>query len=239
MKRKPVKKHPHGESLVSLFSLGDVSDMDPRKVVAKIDGGELSQVNQVYKLLMKADAKRGIGKGFEEVTNPNRMVDEYNTRTKGMNKTQMVVATLIATVTFAAAFQVPGGYDKDGTATLAKEAAFQVFVVTDAIALSCSVTAVFLSFILPLLRDRWPLKLIKFVAILTLIAVVAMLVAFAAGLYVVLTDSLWLGISTCSIVFGLSSILVLFCKIFLNSDRRSDAKALNNSKSDDPKSDAS
>ena len=49
-------------------------------------------------------------------------------------ESHLVVAALIATVTFAAAFTLPGGYKSDqGTALLAKKAAFIVFVISDAI----------------------------------------------------------------------------------------------------------
>ncbi|KAF8391796.1 hypothetical protein HHK36_022030 [Tetracentron sinense] len=147
-------------------------------------GPQAKEENQVSRELISANAKRGIANPIIHLDDAKRMVEEYISRTKEINKPQMLVATLIATVTFAAAFQVPGGYQSEGRATLARKAAFQAFVLTDAIALSCSMTAVFLNFIMPLLRGRWPLKTIRFVAILTLVAMVAMLVAFVAGLYV-------------------------------------------------------
>ncbi|KAK2646884.1 hypothetical protein Ddye_022079 [Dipteronia dyeriana] len=50
-----------------------------------------------------------------------------------------LVATLIATVVFAAAFTVPGGADgKTGTPILLKKTLFRVFAISDAIALSSS-----------------------------------------------------------------------------------------------------
>ncbi|KAF8391797.1 hypothetical protein HHK36_022031 [Tetracentron sinense] len=176
-------------------------------------GPQAKEENQVSRELISANAKRGIANPIIHLDDAKRMVEEYISRTKEINKPQMLVATLIATVTFAAAFQVPGGYQSEGRATLARKAAFQAFVLTDAIALSCSMTAVFLNFIMPLLRGRWPLKTIRFVAILTLVAMVAMLVAFVAGLYVVLTKSLWLAIFTCCIVFGIFFSFLVFLEI--------------------------
>ncbi|XP_038976224.1 ankyrin-1-like, partial [Phoenix dactylifera] len=59
-----------------------------------------------------------------------------------------IATVLIATVTFAAGFTVPGDYIADdhpgrGTAVLAKEYAFKVFLVSDASALVCSIVATF------------------------------------------------------------------------------------------------
>ncbi|KAF8391804.1 hypothetical protein HHK36_022038 [Tetracentron sinense] len=139
-----------------------------------------------------------VDKRGQNVSFLHRKEDNKDNTIKEINSNQTTVAALIATVSFAAAFQVPGGYNSnDGTATLAKKAAFQVFVVTDAIALSCSMTAVFLNFMFTLAtltRDHNPRDhnndskidpslTIMFFTILILIAVIAMFAAFVAGLY--------------------------------------------------------
>ena len=68
---------------------------------------------------------------------------------------QTVAATLVATVTLAAGFILPGGYKGDteddpnkGTAILSKNAAFQAFVIANAMAmvLVLSLSAVFYPF---------------------------------------------------------------------------------------------
>ncbi|KAF7146410.1 hypothetical protein RHSIM_Rhsim04G0028500 [Rhododendron simsii] len=65
---------------------------------------------------------------------------------KPLINTMALVATLIATVTFAAVFTMPGGYDTSpdnlGVANLVKNAALKAFIVSDTIAMSCSITAV-------------------------------------------------------------------------------------------------
>ncbi|KAI8561124.1 hypothetical protein RHMOL_Rhmol04G0312800 [Rhododendron molle] len=55
-------------------------------------------------------------------------------------QTIVIVAALIATITFAAAFTIPGGYDGNpgrdqGMAILARESAFKAFVITNTIAM--------------------------------------------------------------------------------------------------------
>lgn len=61
-------------------------------------------------------------------------------------KTGTIASVLIATVAFAAAFTVPGGFIADdhpgaGTAILARRFAFRAFVVSDTMAFVCSIVA--------------------------------------------------------------------------------------------------
>ncbi|XP_039156137.1 protein ACCELERATED CELL DEATH 6-like [Eucalyptus grandis] len=63
---------------------------------------------------------------------------------------RLVVATLVATVTFAAGFAVPGGFDSSdktpkndlGMATMLDKRMFQAFVIRNTIAMFCSMTVV-------------------------------------------------------------------------------------------------
>ncbi|KAH7844113.1 hypothetical protein Vadar_024498 [Vaccinium darrowii] len=60
----------------------------------------------------------------------------------------MIVAILLATISFAASFTIPGGYlqeDADeGMAILVRDAAFKAFVIANTIAVMCSTSFVFL-----------------------------------------------------------------------------------------------
>ena len=70
---------------------------------------------------------------------------------RGTAAQSMLVATLIATVVFAAALTVPGGSNQDtGIPVLLRKKSFIVFAVSDAIALFTSLTSilVFLSIVL-------------------------------------------------------------------------------------------
>ena len=58
---------------------------------------------------------------------------------KDLANFNLVVATIIATVTFAAAFQVPGEYeDKTGLAVLRKNKHFRTFMIFDCLAFGTS-----------------------------------------------------------------------------------------------------
>ncbi|XP_038988038.1 protein ACCELERATED CELL DEATH 6-like [Phoenix dactylifera] len=107
-----------------------------------------------------------------------------------------IAAVLIATVTFAAGFTLPGGYVADdhpgrGTAVLAKEYAFKVFLVSDATALVCSLVATcWLMYAGTSIVDThtriralWGAKNCLWVAF------AGMCTAFAMGIYVVLPPS--------------------------------------------------
>ena len=129
-------------------------------------------------------------------------------------ESHLVVAALIATVTFAAAFTLPGGYKNDrGTAILAKKAVFIVFVISDAMSMVLSILAVFIHFLISLIHgfemvkdkviDEDTTEILFVVATLfTMIGMGTMIIAFVTGTYAVLEPSLELAISTCLI--GLS-----------------------------------
>ncbi|KAM1873766.1 hypothetical protein ACFX13_007566 [Malus domestica] len=68
-----------------------------------------------------------------------------------MGQTLLVVATLITTVTFTAAFTMPGGYNNDvgphqGVALLQSNENFKWFIISDTIAMTCSINAACLLF---------------------------------------------------------------------------------------------
>ncbi|CAL5392640.1 unnamed protein product [Camellia sinensis] len=110
-------------------------------------------------------------------------------------ETNLIVATLIATVTFAAGITMPGGYVNDnkdpnqGMAILTRKAAFKAFVITDTIALTLSSFAV-LTHLYTMTDHPILLELQLGLAFpCTAYAMFAMLVAFITGTYAVLASS--------------------------------------------------
>ncbi|KAM0010900.1 putative ankyrin repeat-containing domain, PGG domain, leucine-rich repeat domain superfamily [Helianthus debilis subsp. tardiflorus] len=104
----------------------------------------------------------------------------------------MVVATLITTIVFVAAFALPGGYDQDtGIPFFRKEPALIIFVIADTVSLISSSTSVLM--FLAILTSRYaerdfleslPRKLLFGLAMLFL-SIVTMMIAFSASFFVV------------------------------------------------------
>ncbi|MCH80699.1 ankyrin repeat protein [Trifolium medium] len=61
---------------------------------------------------------------------------------KDRSNSCMLVATLIATITFAAAITLPGGNNADGMPQLLQEKKFLVFILSDAVAFFFSLTSI-------------------------------------------------------------------------------------------------
>ncbi|XP_019254149.1 PREDICTED: ankyrin repeat-containing protein At5g02620-like [Nicotiana attenuata] len=127
--------------------------------------------------------------------------------------THLIVVTLILTVSFAAGFTIPGGYDGDdgpnkGMAIISKKTAFKAFAVTDTIAMISSTAAVFLHYLATYEEENKRLSRYVVAGVLALVAMIAMMIAFMTGLYVVL-PSTSLAIFIC-VICSLSLALFVF-----------------------------
>ncbi|XP_022753946.1 protein ACCELERATED CELL DEATH 6-like [Durio zibethinus] len=142
-------------------------------------------------------------------------------RSREMSTTLLLMATLIATFTFTAAFTIPGGFrnnDPDeGMAALISRSAFKAFVISDSVAFTSSMTAAVLVFWSSSCQVSESLFMdtLPFSIGLTWIALVAMALAFVTGLFVVLSKTLWLAILVCVIGCSSPAILYLFAPLFL------------------------
>lgn len=104
----------------------------------------------------------------------------------------MIVATLIATVTFTAGFTMPGGFNTLGAPILIRTKAFQAFIITNTLAMVFSSSSV--AFHLFMGRRRKD-NLIDHQTVdlmlgYTSISMMCMAIAFVTGTYPVLQHSL-------------------------------------------------
>lgn len=125
-----------------------------------------------------------------------RLLREGEKWMKNTASSCMVVATLIATVMFAAAFTVPGGNNDKGLPVFLNKRSFLVFIVSDAVALFSSSTSILI--FLSILTSRYaeedflrslPNKLVMGLATL-FISIAAMMIAFSFTLFIVLGHGL-------------------------------------------------
>ncbi|KAK1371766.1 PGG domain-containing protein [Heracleum sosnowskyi] len=134
--------------------------------------------------------------------------------------TLLLVSTLVATVTFAAGFTVPGGYRNskpdEGMATLLRKLAFQVFVICDTIAVYSAIM-VAVSLIWAQLGDlSLVLSALKLAIPLLGISLTMMSLAFMAGVYLVVSTLVWL--ANVVLILGtisLACLLALFIPLNL------------------------
>ncbi|GMY20706.1 ankyrin repeat-containing protein At5g02620-like [Fagus crenata] len=113
-------------------------------------------------------------------------------------ETNLLVAMLVATVSFAAAFTMPGGYKSDGPdqglANLTAKVAFKAFVIFDTIAFLFSILAVGLQ----LDTSQSYIAQIRYMnvaGLCTRISIFGMALAFVSGMHVVLAKSIGLAIT--------------------------------------------
>lgn len=136
-----------------------------------------------------------------------------------MSETMIVVTTLILTITFAAGFAIPGGYDsnpgkKQGQPILLQKAAFRVFIVADIVGFTCSMMSIFIY--VRMVSEATSSSSWKFINILglynleifmILLASGGVIAAFFVGLYATLAPPIRLPFEV--IAYGLCPIVAV------------------------------
>ena len=125
------------------------------------------------------------------------------------------MATLIATVTFAACFTVPGGYinemgPEQGQAILRRSSAFEAFLINNTIALMLSSFSVMAHLFAPLCKDKRVITSLfwsQFCCVA--FAMLAMVMAFSTAIFGVLRQSAALSITTLVIVTVYSTAIMV------------------------------
>ncbi|KAL1216493.1 Protein ACCELERATED CELL DEATH 6 [Cardamine amara subsp. amara] len=134
--------------------------------------------------------------------------------------TLMVTATLVATVTFAAGFTLPGGYISSspdlGMAVLVKKTAFKVFLLCNSMAMFSSVVTI-MALIWAQLGDILLIqKAFQLALPLLAIALVSMSIAFMAGVFLVVSHLPWLAYFILAVdsIFLLALMLLIIPYVF-------------------------
>ncbi|KAI6699521.1 hypothetical protein NL676_013845 [Syzygium grande] len=181
--------------------------------------------DRVIKHVKRLEKQYGEERSSISMTTGNMVYREKFEKSKGcVHDNYLLIAMFIATVTFAAAFTMPGGYnDKgpdQGTATFVKQAAFKAFVVFNTTAFCFSVLAIYLQFDLSLTGKFEPvgMRYVHVAGVSIYIAVLGMVLAFASGMYIVLAKTIGLAIMG----YTLAGSLVMICLIgrFMNPEVR-------------------
>lgn len=149
---------------------------------------------RIHQTLIFADAKNGYHRWdyFEEKHIPKLNESEESKKMTEAAQVVGISSALVATVTFAAAFTMPGGYRGDdhangGTPTLAGSYAFDAFLVANTLAFCCSVLATFSLIYSGLASIGLYTRFRYFIISVALLrsSSRSLVVAFALGVYVV------------------------------------------------------
>ncbi|KAL3733610.1 hypothetical protein ACJRO7_023039 [Eucalyptus globulus] len=167
--------------------------------------------------------------GFLPCTNEQKAGVSNSEQTYKQNcQTLLMVATLITTVTFAAAFTMPGGYNNNsgpgqGVALLQSSGYLKWFIISNTIAMTCSIMASSIILWGAAFGNRPYVRCYVIAAVLTVIALQFTAVSFITGLVTVLPDQTYVH-TTANIVgsvFHVNTCLFLFrlAHIFSFSER--------------------
>ncbi|TVU27474.1 hypothetical protein EJB05_30088, partial [Eragrostis curvula] len=161
---------------------------------------------EVSMLMLQATPKQaGIIKNIYTVEKGN-VTDASRKDAKSLTQTYTsntsLVAILIATITFAAAFTLPGGYSSDagseGLPIMAGKPAFQVFLISDTLAMCSSLSVAFICIIARWGDFEFLLYYKSATKKLMWFAYMATTTAFATGLYTVVAPRLqWFAVAIC------------------------------------------
>ncbi|VAI11669.1 unnamed protein product [Triticum turgidum subsp. durum] len=157
--------------------------------------------NEVLMLMLKADAQNARslynlhGKAKQQAIDAGRKDAKSLTKTYTTNIS--LVAILITTITFAAAFTLPGGYSSvdgsEGLPIMSRKVAFQAFLIFDTLAMCSSFAVAFICVIARWEDYEFLIYYTSFTKKLMWFAYVATTMAFSTGLYTVLAPRLhWL-----------------------------------------------
>uniref|UniRef100_R7W214 Uncharacterized protein n=1 Tax=Aegilops tauschii TaxID=37682 RepID=R7W214_AEGTA len=195
-----------------------ISDIHGESAASLLSGITSHEKNldwkEVQVLMLKADPKDddipsdNLHKEVEQQETIESIKERKSTTQRYTTNTSLV-AILLATITFTAAFTLPGGYSSDpgseGIPIMSKKAAFQAFLIFDTLAMCSAFVVAVICLMGRWEDDRFTSYYITVTKRLTWFAYMATLAAFAAGLYTVLSSRRhWMAIGICLLLIQLA-----------------------------------
>ncbi|KAF7852056.1 hypothetical protein BT93_L0584 [Corymbia citriodora subsp. variegata] len=164
--------------------------------------------------LAAAGARRSVYKAIGQPEGLNQVTylePQHLERLKDVANIRMLVATLIAGMTFTAGFSVPGGYNGSGPdagfATLLNKPMYDVFVICNTIGLYSSVIAVAILHWAETFSLEKMFNNLRTARTSVVIALVATSVAYMAGVYVTVSKRSW--IAVVALIVGITALFVI------------------------------
>ncbi|WVZ49318.1 hypothetical protein U9M48_000687 [Paspalum notatum var. saurae] len=165
--------------------------------------------NKIFWLILDKDsrAETDIYNLHEEIK--NKVIAASREAVKSLTETYTgntsLVAILIATITFAAAFTLPGGYsssaESEGLPIMAKKVAFQAFLIFDTLGMCSSLAVAFICVIARWMDFEFLLHYRSLTKKLMWFAYMTTTLAFATGLYTVLSPRVhWLHLQILDVI---------------------------------------
>ncbi|WVZ49506.1 hypothetical protein U9M48_000860, partial [Paspalum notatum var. saurae] len=174
--------------------------------------------NKIFWLILDEDsrAENDIYNLHEEIK--NKIIAASREAVKSLTETctgnTSLVAILIATITFAAAFTLPGEYsssaESEGLPIMARKVAFQAFLIFDTLGMCSSLAVAFICVIAKWMDFEFLLHYRSLTKKLMWFAYMTTTLAFATGLYTVLSSRVhWLDIAICVLSVSLPILITL------------------------------
>ncbi|WVZ49302.1 hypothetical protein U9M48_000671, partial [Paspalum notatum var. saurae] len=195
-----------------------VEKCNPKMVRALLHHPDIDITNKIFWLILDKDsrAETDIYNLHEEIK--NKVINASREAIKSLTETYTgntsLVAILIATITFAAAFTLTGGYsssaESEGLPIMARKVAFQAFLIFDTLGMCSSLAVAFICVIARWMDFEFLLHCRSLTKKLMWFAYMTTTLAFATGLYTVLSPRVhWLAVAICVLSVSLPILITL------------------------------
>ncbi|WVZ49286.1 hypothetical protein U9M48_000655 [Paspalum notatum var. saurae] len=174
--------------------------------------------NKIFWLILDKDSRAETDIYNLHAEIKNKVIAASREAVKSLTETYTgntsLVAILIATITFAAAFTLPGGYsssaESEGLPIMARKVAFQAFLIFDTLGMCSSLAVAFICVTAKWMDFEFLLHYRSLTKKLMWFAYMTTALAFGTGLYTVLSPRVhWLAVAICVLSVSLPILITL------------------------------